>query len=65
MTEPTQTCQECGDSETVVPDGRGFPPGIAAHKLRKRCRAKGCPGEPRYTCGIRFGERPRGMTDGD
>jgi hypothetical protein len=50
--EPTVTCNGCGDRETVVPDGRGFPPDIAKRKLRKRCRAKGCEGEPQYMAGI-------------
>jgi hypothetical protein len=50
--EPTVTCDACGDRQTVVPDGRGFPPDIAKNKLRKRCRAKGCAGEPQYRAGI-------------
>ena len=52
MSEPTVTCDQCGDRQVVLPDGRGFPPDIAKRKLRKRCRAKGCQGEQRYRAGI-------------
>jgi hypothetical protein len=52
MSEPTMTCDQCADHQIVTPDGRGFPPDIAKRKLRKRCRAKGCQGEPQYMAGI-------------
>lgn len=52
MTEPTQTCQECGRVEVVRPDGRGFPPDIAKRRLKKRCVAAGCPSDPRYLAGM-------------
>ena len=51
-TEPTVTCDKCGDRLTVVQDGRGFPPDIAKRRLRNQCRAKGCQGEPQYRAGI-------------
>lgn len=49
---PVQTCQVCGDSEQVVPDGRGFPPDIAKRRLVKRCKAAGHKCEPRYEAGL-------------
>lgn len=55
MTQPTQTCELCGDVEIVRPDGRGFPPDIAKRKLKKRCNAAGCPSKPRYMAGIGAG----------
>jgi len=64
MSQPTQTCQLCGRAETVVPDGRGFPPDIAKRKLQKWCKANGCPCEPRYQAGITVGPRARGMSSG-
>lgn len=51
MTEPTQTCTECGRVETVYPDGRGFPPDVAKRRLKKRCNAAGCPSRPTYFAG--------------
>lgn len=54
MSQPTQTCNKCGDIEIVRPDGRGFPPDIAKRRLVKRCRAKGCDGEPTYRAGIQY-----------
>jgi hypothetical protein len=50
--EPTVTCQLCGRSEVVKPDGRGFPPDIAKRKLRKRCCAWGCTSDPQYRAGV-------------
>lgn len=52
MSEPTQTCELCGNVEVVVPDGRGFPPDIAKRKLAKRCALAGCPSKPRYLAGM-------------
>jgi hypothetical protein len=57
MNEPTQTCQLCGRVEVVRPDGRGFPPDIAKRRLRKQCKAAGCPCEPTYLAGIGSGVR--------
>lgn len=51
-TEPTVTCQLCSRQVVVQPDGRGFPPDIAKRKLRKLCKAAGCPCEPSYLAGI-------------
>lgn len=51
MSEPTQTCQVCGDVEVVRPDGRGFPPDIAKRRLAKRCREAGHKCEPKYLAG--------------
>lgn len=53
MSEPTQTCQVCGDVEYVVPDGRGFPPDIAKRRLAKRCKENGHTCIPQYQAGIR------------
>lgn len=55
MSQPTQSCTECGRVEIVTPDGRGFPPDIAKRKLRKRCQAAGCPSKPAYRAGIGAG----------
>jgi hypothetical protein len=44
----TQTCRLCGRVVQVAPDGRGFPPDIAARRLAKWCAANGCPSEPTY-----------------
>lgn len=52
MSEPTQTCTECGRVEVVTPDGRGFPPDIAKRRLAKRCKAAGCPSHPVYRAGM-------------
>lgn len=52
MSEPIQRCQLCGRVQTVRPDGRGFPPRIAARKLLRACNAAGCPCEPHYQAGI-------------
>lgn len=60
---PMHTCLVCGDSELVVPDGRGFPPDIAKRKLAKRCKAAGHTCDPRYTCGFAIGPSVRGMLD--
>jgi hypothetical protein len=54
MTIPVQTCELCGRSQPVVPDGRGFPPDIAKRKLVKKCKANNCPSKPRYTAGFNF-----------
>lgn len=40
---PVQTCELCGLTEAVTPDGRGFPPDIAKRRLAKRCKANNCP----------------------
>lgn len=53
MSEPRQTCRLCGRTVIVELDGRGFPPEIAARKLRKACRAEGCPCDPQYRAGVR------------
>lgn len=50
--EPRQTCLLCGRFAVVVPDGRGFPPNIAKNRLKKICKAAGCPCEPKYTAGL-------------
>ena len=67
MSEPTQTCQECGRVEVVRPYGRGFPPDIAKRRLKKRCNAAGCPSKPAYRAGIGAGLeallRSRGALD--
>lgn len=52
MSEPTQTCQTCGDVEVVRPDGRGFPPDIAKRKLANRCKAAGHVCNPQYRAGF-------------
>jgi hypothetical protein len=51
---PTQTCELCYRSVVVVPDGRGFPPDIAARKLKKECNACDCESKPKYTAGYNF-----------
>ena len=61
MSEPTQTCQVCGDVEIVRQSGRGFPPDAAARRLAKRCAAKGHKSRPEYLAGIQFGLSARGM----
>ena len=58
MSEPTQTCKLCGRKVIVQPDGRGFPPKIAANKLKKICKASGCSCQPEYMAGIIIGSRP-------
>lgn len=52
MTGPTQTCLVCGTVEPVTPDGRGFPPDIAKHRLAKICRANGHVSRPAYRAGL-------------
>ena len=52
MSEPRYRCARCGRTQTVHPDGRGFPPDIAKRRLVKRCKAEGCPSEPEYTAGV-------------
>lgn len=61
MREPTQTCQLCGRVVVVTPDGRGFPPKIAANRLRRICKANGCTSEPKYRAGLIIGEGIRGQ----
>ena len=61
MSEPVQTCQICGQSVIVQPDGRGFPPDIAKRKLKRLCKAAGCVSNPQYTAGFGFGTRPSGQ----
>lgn len=36
MSQPFVVCAECGQSVTVTPDGRGFPPDIARRRTRAR-----------------------------
>lgn len=55
MSEPTQTCAECGRSVTVTPDGRGFPPDIAKRKLKRLCVAADCLSRPVYRAGLHIG----------
>ncbi len=55
MSQPTQTCTECGRVEVVTMDGGGFPPDIAKRRLAKRCKAAGCPSKPAYRAGIGAG----------
>ena len=52
MSEPTQTCQLCGNSVEVDFYARGFPPDAAAKKLKKLCKSQGCPCAPKYRAGI-------------
>lgn len=52
VSTPTQTCRVCGAVEVVTPDGRGFPPAIAARRLAKRCSAAGHTCDPVYRAGI-------------
>jgi hypothetical protein len=54
VSQPTQTCTLCGRVQTVVPDGRGFPPDIAKRRLQKACGAAGCPCKPEYRAGFSF-----------
>ena len=54
---PSQTCQTCGDSEVVRPDGRGFPPDIAKRRLAKRCATKGHRCAPVYRAGLALAAR--------
>lgn len=51
-TGPIQTCMVCGNVEAVRPDGRGFPPDIAKRRLKKQCKAVGCPCDPQYRAGL-------------
>lgn len=52
MSEPIQTCRNCGRVQVVTPDGRGHPPDIARRKLTRACNADGCACDPRYTAGM-------------
>ena len=61
MSEPMVICDTCRDFIIVKPDGRGFPPDIYKRKLIKKCRAKGCNGNPEYRAGVVIGARVRGM----
>lgn len=63
MSQPTQTCQLCGQVEVVTPDGRGFPPDIAKRRLKNRCQAQGCPSQPTYLAGISSALRARLVSD--
>lgn len=56
-----QQCALCGRTEQVAPDGRGFPPDIAKRRLKKWCKANGCPCRPVYTPTILMGPRPSGQ----
>jgi hypothetical protein len=51
-TEPNQRCEECGRTEIVRMDGRGFPPDIAKRRLAKACKKAGHVSRPIYTAGI-------------
>ena len=64
MSAPTQTCTLCGRVEVVRMDGRGFPPDIAKRRLRKACKAAGCPSEPQYRAGVQVGGRITGQEAG-
>ena len=44
----TMECLICRTVVEVVPDGRGFPPGIAKRKLKRSCGNRGCPCVPKY-----------------
>lgn len=57
MFPATQTCALCGRMMIVHPDGRGFPPKIAANKLKKVCKAHGCPSEPVYRAGVHIPQK--------
>lgn len=59
--EPTQTCKLCQRQVVVEQTGRGFPPDVAARKLKRLCEADGCPSEPVYRAGIIIGPRPSGQ----
>jgi hypothetical protein len=61
MSEPTVTCELCGRSQVVKPDGRGFPPDIAKRKLARICNAAGCPSQPSYRAGIVTASRVTGQ----
>jgi len=52
VNQPTQTCQTCGRSLVVQPDGRGFPPDITKRKLAKLCEAAGHVSQPKYRAGM-------------
>lgn len=39
-------------TEVVRPYGRSFPPDIAKRRLAKRCAARNCTSEPKYTVGF-------------
>lgn len=56
MSQPFVVCAECGQSVTVTPDGRGFPPDIARRKLAKLCRAAGHAPDLRYCAGLTIGQ---------
>jgi hypothetical protein len=60
-TEPTQTCWLCWRQVVVEPTGHGFPPEVAARKLRRLCQAHDCPCDPVYRAGIVIGPRPTGQ----
>lgn len=51
MSAPQQKCTVCGRIEVVTPDGRGYPPDIAARKLAKLCKADGHKATIEYTAG--------------
>lgn len=55
MSGPVQTCQLCGRTVAVTPDGRGFPPDIAKRKLKRLCSLSNCASDPKYTAGFAFG----------
>lgn len=52
MSNPSWTCEVCGLSIDILPDGRGHPPDIARRKLIKLCKAKGHTCQPSYLAGV-------------
>lgn len=52
MSEPTQTCETCGDVEVVRQQGRAFPPDAAKRRLAKRCEVRGHKSKPTYRAGV-------------
>lgn len=54
MSEPRQMCKLCGRVEAVRFHDRGFPPDAATRRLKRKCKAAGCPCEPRYIAGVRL-----------
>lgn len=55
MSQPTQTCTTCGDSEVCREWDRGFPPDAAKRRLAKRCKAAGHVSTPTYRAGLGLG----------
>lgn len=61
MTEPTQTCQECGAQVIVRREMGEFPPDVAKAQLAKICKAKGHESRPVYRAGLSIGGRYEGQ----